>query len=277
MKKLHMFLAAGILVVALPVAAHDGEDHGTLGQGTGVGVGLELQAQQEASAGARGAEQSADARAEAQLQAEMHADTETSEGDEAEAQQHNESNLEFARERAEARGSVVSVSAVEVRGWNPEQKQEFLATVKAHAEVQSGQELENFARGVLAADGNVEAVESSETEVQVRYRVPAKFLGIFDTTLPATVIVEAAGKGEANANVSERVKAKFPWFRVFYSIPEDVRESALEQAVEAELAGEIEAETEFATSMQARLFQVVSNILKVKHEAQVNAAANVEI
>ena len=92
----------------------------------------------------------------------------------------------------ELQGNAVSVSAVEVRGWDPKQKQEFLATVKAHAQVRSEQDLENFATGILLKDENVEEISSDEDSVEVRYRVPAKFLGLFETSIPVIVVAEKA-------------------------------------------------------------------------------------
>lgn len=102
----------------------------------------------------------------------------------------------------ELRGNAVSVEAREIRGWDSEKKEDFLATVKEHAEVRSEQDLENFAKGVLIRDDHVEAVEVEEEGVQVDYRVPAKFLGIFDAGLSAHVDVDTQG----------RVKVNYPWY-----------------------------------------------------------------
>jgi len=185
------------------------------------------------------------------------------------AVQYNESDIDFLR------GSAVSVKAVEVRGWDPKEKQEFLATVKTHAQIESKQDLDNFAKGVLVTDANVEAVVSSEEEVEVKYRVPAKFLGIFEASLGVTVSVEAQGEGEAESSVSERVKVKFPWLRIFFSISEGVREEALQEAVVSQVSAEIETQTQFELQAQARLFQIISNVLKVKHDTAKNSIQNV--
>jgi len=169
--------------------------------------------------------------------------------------QHKESDLEFI-----SRG--VSASAVEVRGWDATTKKEFLAGVKAHAQVQSNQDLEDFAKGILIEDENVTGVEANESEVTVHYRVPAKFLGIFSSGLPASVTVEARGEGAETNNMSERVKVKFPWHRIFFSVDESVRVETLQQIVLAEVQGEVETTTSFEVRQQARLFQLLSNVLK---------------
>ena len=115
--------------------------------------------------------------------------------------QHNQPDLDFTRERAR-----ISVSAREVRGWDPERKEAFLADVREHAEVRSSEDLENFALSVLLRDEQVENLSFNYTEIKMSYRFPAKFLGIFNATLPAETHVDEMG----------RVKVKYPWYRVFY-------------------------------------------------------------
>jgi len=187
----------------------------------------------------------------------------------AQSAERNETDLEFA-------GKGVSASAIEVRGWDATTKQEFLAEVKAHAQVQSNQDLENFAKGILIEDENVTEVEADENEVTVQYRVPAKFLGIFSLGLPVSVTIEAHGEGAGASSVSERVKVKFPWQRIFFSIDESVREEALRQVVSAEVEGEVQTATTFEVREQARLFQLLSNVLKRVRDASLEANANAD-
>jgi hypothetical protein len=72
------------------------------------------------------------------------------------------------------------------------------------------------------------------------------------------------------------VKAKFPWLRIFFSISEDVREEALEEAVLSQVSADIESDTQFETAQQARLFELISSVLKVKNANAVDAAAAAE-
>lgn len=119
--------------------------------------------------------------------------------------------------------SDVAVRAVEVRGWDPEKKAEFLSSVKAHAELRSGQDLDNFARGILIEDENVDEVQIAEEGVAMSYRVRGKFLGVVDLPMRARSQVYADG----------RVKVKYPWYSFLFAdyvpatdIENDVRANA---------------------------------------------------
>src|SRR3989344_6467360 len=83
----------------------------------------------------------------------------------------------------------VSAAAREIRGWDENEKTEFLATVKAHAQLKSSQDLDNFAKGVMIEDENVDAVAAGEESVEVRYKLPARFLGVFGTEISAVTNV----------------------------------------------------------------------------------------
>lgn len=194
------------------------------------------------------------------------------ESDEGEEGGTEDINIGVGEARAE--GNVISVNAVEVRGWDAEQKQEFLATVKTHAQVQSEQDLENFAKGVVAVDENVETVATSDSEVRVSYRVPAKFLGIFEASIPAQVLVRA------NAEAEERVQVRFPWYKFLFSVEEETNESELQTAVESRVSAAMNANANanaaFALNDQARISQEVSAALKAEVDAAMSATGSVE-
>ena len=165
--------------------------------------------------------------------------------------------------------------AVEVRGWDPIQKQEFLATVKVHAEVQSGEDLENFARGILITDENVESLVSDESSVEVRYSLPVRFLGFLETSIPARItVMDADGDGAADS----RVKVRFPWYRVLFSIPEEVSASSLESELSAKLGAELvfSEDIGFSPSRAAQLYQSIAVALKVKHDVAMNSIRNIK-
>lgn len=178
------------------------------------------------------------------------------------AAQHNESDMDFVG------GNVISVAAVEVRGWDAEKKQAFLATVKTEAQVRSGQDLENFARGILLRDENVEELSADEDRVVVRYRVPAKFLGIFETSVPVEVVAENA-QGELGGGV----KVRFPWYKFLFATDEAVSEDSIEGDVSAEVEGDLD-DASFDARAAARLYVVISDILKVKNETAIRAIQN---
>lgn len=170
----------------------------------------------------------------------------------------------------ELQGNAVSVSAVEVRGWDPKEKQEFLATVKTHAQVQSGQDLENFAKGILLEDENVEKISSDEDSVEVRYRVPAKFLGLFEASIPVEVVA-AKAQGELGGGV----KVRFPWYRFLFGIEDEVSETSLESDIGAAVIADLDSDGALDVSVAARIYSSVSSVLKTKHDTVKNSINNV--
>lgn len=188
--------------------------------------------------------------------------------------------------------SGVVVKKVEVRGWDPKKKEEFLANVKTHAELKSGQDLENFARGVLIKDENVEDIAVGEENVRISYKQPAKFLGIFNASL--TMQAEASSDG--------RVKVKFPWYRVFFKrlvndievrteaekeiksikqvMQTQVRESAMD-STHSTSSPQTDEELEMLRlqdlmNRQSRMLQMLSNILKTHHDTAMSVIRNMK-
>jgi hypothetical protein len=153
-------------------------------------------------------------------------------------QQYNESDLEFASERASegdpdrplvvGNAAIVSVSAVEVRGWDAEEKEAFLSTVKTHAELHSQMDLEHFAQGILLKDENVFEVEVDDAMLTMHYKMPGRLFGIFTASFTA----------QAEAHTNGEVKVKFPWYSFLYSKYGTAAE------VESELSAAIEADLE---------------------------------
>lgn len=179
--------------------------------------------------------------------------------------QNNQTDLDFVTKNAVQASSTltesVGVRAVEVRGWDPKQKEAFLADVKERVELTSGQDLENFARGVLIQDENIEQISLNFEKIKVDYKMPAKFLGIIPITLKTTV----------EATSGERVKVKFPWYSFLFSISNELKAPALEEALE-----EV-SKVDFQSSIQeqARVFQTISNVLKTKHDTVKNSINNI--
>ena len=175
----------------------------------------------------------------------------------------------------------ISVNAVEVRGWDPKMKEEFLLTVKEHAELKSGQDLENFARGVLVKDENVENVAIGEEGVQISYRQPAKFLGIFSSSLVM----------RAEADKEGRVKVRFPWYGFLFrkhvsaidvqvdaekevtSIKQTMQTQVKEGASDQELEAIRLQET---MNRQSRILQTLSNIMKASHDTAMSVIRNMK-
>jgi hypothetical protein len=191
----------------------------------------------------------------------MESETKSSDEDDREndtvVMQHNQSDLEFLK------GTAVSVTAVEVRGWDPKQKQEFLATVKTHAEVQSEQELENFAKGVLLEDANVRSIAVEETGVRLVYQMPAKFLGVFTTSLNTHV----------DATIDGKVNVRYPWYSFIFK--KSVSASDLETEVTTALP-EVDDEVIVGFEHSAEILLKISTSLKARHDVAMNSIRNIK-
>ena len=210
-------------------------------------------------------------------------DTAVTEGN-AEISQYNETDLDFVR----ARGSSVSVDAVEVRGWDEQRKADFLREVKKHAEIQSGQDLENFARGVLLRDENVDEVELGEDDVRMDYRLPAKFLGIFHASIRARTTVQTNQADETNSDKFGRVKIKFVWYHVFFR--KFVSEDELEQEINDEVlvvfennGSQAEADDRPVETLslnygkiQAEVLDILGSVMQRAHETAKNSINNLK-
>lgn len=258
MKKSITFLALSTVLFAPSVYAQDLDISATPEIEIGVGSGGSMRVDAAVDASIRGGEE-----------LNNNSDQGTTSAETSESNQHS-------REKSDVRGNAVSVTAVEVRGWDAAQKQEFLAAVKTHAAVQSEQDLKNFAMGVLVKNDHVAEVASNEQEVRVVYRVPARFLGIFETTLPATVTVAAASEDSLQATFRERVQVHFPWLRVFFSVPEEVKKEKLQAALAAHLETALRADATFELAEQARISQGIAVVLKNKQEVVIAGMDGVE-
>lgn len=156
----------------------------------------------------------------------------------------------------------ISADVTDVRHWDLEKKQEFMASVKTEAEVRSGQDLENFARGILLKDENIELVEADKEKVKIAYKMPARFLGVFRTSI--TTRVEAARNGE--------VKVSLPWYVFLFK--KLVSMGEIESEVRASLP-EVGDEVLVSFESQARAMTALSNIMKTKHDTVKNSIGNI--
>src|SRR3989344_1148245 len=259
--KITSFITTALFLLALPVSAQSVQAQGAASSSAGVSAG---KAQV-------GLDVSAEAKASAQDETE---DNDNSGRGEEQSEVAREGSMKGGTQGAttsdEEQGNDVSVQAVEVRGWDATQKQEFLATVKVHAQVRSGQDLENFAKGVLLKDENVEEVSSDEDSVEVRYRVPAKFLGFFETSLPVTVVAK-----KAQGELGEGVRVRFPWYRVLFGVEEEVTETSLESDIGAAVIADLDSDGALDVSVAARIYTAISNVLKTKHDTVKNSVGNI--
>lgn len=156
--------------------------------------------------------------------------------------------------------STVSTEAREIRGWSETEKKDFLSGVKAQAQLKSGQDLDNFAKGVMLKDDAVSLVASDEAGVEVKYKLPAKFLGIFSTDI--TTITNVSFETNKQGRGPKEVTVKFPWYRMFFSLSEEAREDVLETAItkSVELNAQTPRDNHYAQN--GITINLISSILK---------------
>jgi len=170
--------------------------------------------------------------------------------------QYNESDLDFLQR------NTISIEAREIREWDEKEKSDFLETVKEHSQVKSGQELENFAKGILLKDENVKSIQVDEEKVKIEYEMPARFLGIFNTSLVVRAEV-----------IQDRlVKVAYPWHSFLFK--KLVAVSDIESETKAILP-EIDDEVLVLFETRAFTIETLSNIMKVKHDTAKNSINNI--
>jgi hypothetical protein len=169
-------------------------------------------------------------------------------------------NAEVKANATTSKGNEVSAAAGEVRSMNETEKKTFLTTVKTHAELQSKQDLDNFAKGVMIKDENVSAVEADDSNVEVHYKLPAKFLGIFSTGLDA--IANVSFESEKTGRGPKEVTVKFPWYRLFFSLSTSTRAEVLQAAIDKSVQVNAQTPRDNAYAQNGVTVQLISSILK---------------
>ena len=155
-------------------------------------------------------------------------------------------------------GGGVSVAAGDINGWSDDDKRAFMSNVKAWAEVKSEQELKNFAKGILLADDQpAETLSLNYEKIKFTHNVPAKFLGIFNSSLTASTEIATDLK----------VKVKFPWYGFLFS--KSVKAGEFEADITSELTTASTEEVEpagdtWGYSTTAHVLEIVSSVFKSK-------------
>lgn len=156
-------------------------------------------------------------------------------------------------------GESVSVSGVEVRGWDDATKKEFMEGVKAHAELASQQDLENFAKGILLEDEVIEDVVFEEKEMRVKYKNSGKLFGF----IPLSFNEEVVASAEEGAELAIAVKS--PWYA--FLVKRDISGDEVAQEAKKKHKETIQIESwSFGASNSGSLLKTISNVLKTKHD-----------
>jgi len=172
--------------------------------------------------------------------------------------------------------NTISAEARKIRGWSESEKKDFLTTVKTHAQLKSGQDLDNFAKGVMIKDEKVEEVETNESVVEVRYKLPAKFLGVFGVDLSAIVNVKFETKKTGRG--PKEVTVKFPWYRMFFSLSSEARAEVLQTALDAAVTVRAQVPRDNVHAQNGVTVQTISDVLKaLRVKIKVGASAQTTI
>lgn len=168
----------------------------------------------------------------------------------------------------------ISVAAGDVNGLTEEEKQQFLARVQEHAEVQSEQDLQNFAKGVLVENAAMEEISLNFDKIKVKYRATGKLFGFIPLSFSQDVEVDTEGDDVG------KVKVKMPWFS--FLIRADVSPAELESELgmnEKWLKGSASVDAgnndNWNFGAYASLLAHVSNVLKTRHDTAKNSIGNV--
>ena len=190
----------------------------------------------------------------------------------------------------------VFVASGDVNGLTDEQKKNFLATVKAWAEVKSEQDLQNFAVGVMMQEAQpAESLSLNYEKIKFTYNMPAKWLGIIPASYKAEVSID---KGKNENWDFGNVKVKFPWYSFLMrkgtsanKLTQAVQEQGQQAAnTDSQNPVEVTAGTEgleddghkdwinlvsSGLAQQAQAMQTISNVLKTKHDTVKNSIGNI--
>lgn len=177
-------------------------------------------------------------------------------------------SAEFSIGESEARELRVPVKVragakLNVRGWDLEKKEEIVSKPDA---VRTVAELKTYAEALAVSDENIKKLGIAKGGVEIAYSHRGKMLGF----IPWGYIVSSS------VSKSGGVKVRFPWYSVF--LKKDFTAAELTEEVETDLR-KLETEVQ-ARQMQdeitklSRTFQLLSNIMKARHDTAQSAAQN---
>ncbi len=143
---------------------------------------------------------------------------------------------------------------VNVRGWEADKKEEIKGKIK--------EETDN--------NPEISSVDLSEDEVNLNYMAPAKFLGFIPTNVNLNVSADSQG----------RVKVKFPWYRFllttdFGNIGQET-EVNFKHIYQNNQTNLEFLKTQDSTVRQLGMFQIISNVLKARHDASQQSISNIK-
>jgi len=135
-------------------------------------------------------------------------------------------------------------------------------------DVETEDDLEEYAVAVVASDENIEKVSIGEAGVSMSYRYPAKLLWLLDVNYTMTTTVDMQG----------RVKVQRPWWLMFSKNNAGDISGELESALtpmggDGQLAN---LDLQNAMQKQQQILQTLSNMQKARHDTAMNSIRNMK-
>lgn len=174
----------------------------------------------------------------------------------------------------ELQSKTIVVSGVQVRGWDPEKREEVLALApKTAAEVKTEADLALYAASHAADSAPIEEVSFNYGKIVVKYAAQAKLLGFIPHSFVQTVTLDTDAEGKA------RVKVKMPWYSFLLSL--GVSAEAIEEAAQAAGDGhkewiEILSATDASVAAQASAYAEAFSTLKGSLDTAVKGSWNLK-
>ncbi|TSC83032.1 MAG: hypothetical protein G01um101419_304 [Parcubacteria group bacterium Gr01-1014_19] len=139
---------------------------------------------------------------------------------------------------------------VEVRGWDPDRKEAIEAKVKL----------------VTEKDENIAKAEVEEDKIEISYRRPAKLLGFIPVAYYHAFMMD--GKGNISSGT--------PWWLAFAKSDADAFSEDVKYVFQNNQTNLEFLRLQDAVARQSRAFEVLSNILKTRHDVAMNAIRNMK-
>lgn len=121
-------------------------------------------------------------------------------------------------------------------------------------DVETPEELIEFAEATVAADRNIEEVTITFEEIKVSYSYPAKLFGFINVDYTAETHVDETG----------RVKVKFPWWLALSKDTSSELEHEMQTVGEDAQLANIDLQNKLQKQQQT--LQTISNVAKMQHD-----------
>lgn len=158
-------------------------------------------------------------------------------------------------------GSAFSLTQKDAAGASMDESNANIAATS----VMSRDDLSAFATASLKRDANMVSIESSQDEVSVEYREPARFLGFIPMTITSEATVESDGTVEVDR----------PWYRFLIALDRDASdtEAAIHASVDPMISADANVSAGFSDQMIARIVDAIR--LAFSSSATANANTSV--